>query len=166
MKDIYRNPIVYYAALPVVIAFWPLLTKTVYVPKAEKNLKNEKKFFAQAQVEIGKILLLDPGRMADADPNAGPAEFDYAVEIEKTASLHNISAINYSVISRPPRKSGGQKTQNATVPLKDVDIKKFAEFLSALQLRWAGLQCEKITLTRKKTGPDKWDIDLTFKYYY
>jgi len=166
MKDIYRNPIVYYAALPVVIAFWPLLTKTVYTPKAEKKLKTYKTNYVKAQKEIERILVLDPGRLADADPNAAPGSFDYAVEVERTARLHQIPATNYSLISRPIHKSRGQKTQNATVSLKEIDIKKFAEFLSALQLRWAGLQCEKTTLTRKKTGPDKWDADITFKYYY
>jgi len=166
VKDIYRNPIVYYAALPALIALWPLLTRTVYLPRAKDNLGQEKKDYLDAQKEIAKILTLDHGRLEDKDAKDGPAEFDYATEIEKTARLNEIPATNYSIIARATHKSKGQKTQNATVSLKDIDIKRFAEFLSALQLRWAGLRCEKAAITRKKTGPDKWDFELTFKYYY
>ena len=59
-----------------------------------------------------------------------------------------------------------EKSQTANVALKDVDLEKFAKFLSTIQLRWENLQCKRIKLTRKKGLPDTWDVDLVFKYYY
>jgi hypothetical protein len=52
------------------------------------------------------------------------------------------------------------------VVLKEVDITKFAKFLSTIQLRWANLQCVKVKLTKKKGLRDTWDVDLDFKYFY
>lgn len=49
---------------------------------------------------------------------------------------------------------------------KEVDVVKFAEFLSTIQLRWANLHCSKIQMTKKKGLTDTWDVDLDFKYYY
>jgi hypothetical protein len=62
--------------------------------------------------------------------------------------------------------AAGQKSQSAKVGLKQVDITKFAKFLSTVQLRWANLQCSQVKLTKKKGLPDTWDVDLDFKYYY
>ena len=59
-----------------------------------------------------------------------------------------------------------QKSQGATVSLKQIDIVKFSEFLSTIQLRWANLQCNRVKLTHKQGLPDMWDIDIEFKYYY
>ncbi len=59
-----------------------------------------------------------------------------------------------------------QKSQNAKVSLKQVDIGKSARFLSMIQLRWAKLQCVQVKLDKKKGLPDMWDIDLDFKYYF
>ena len=32
MKDVYKNPILYYILVPVVVALWPLLVWSVYLP--------------------------------------------------------------------------------------------------------------------------------------
>ena len=61
---------------------------------------------------------------------------------------------------------GKPKSQSANVTLKQVDLAKFAGFLSTIQLRWSNLQCSKLKLTTKKGLTDTWDIDLEFKYYY
>ncbi len=61
---------------------------------------------------------------------------------------------------------GGQKSQSANVSLSQIDIVKFAEFLSTIQLRWANLQCNRVKLTKKQGLPDVWDVDIEFKYYY
>ncbi|MHC4271944.1 MAG: hypothetical protein ACYST2_06495, partial [Planctomycetota bacterium] len=58
-----------------------------------------------------------------------------------------------------------QTTQNARISLKEVDIVKFTQFLSTLQLQ-PGIQCTNIKLTKKKNTLDNWDIDLEFKYYF
>ncbi len=166
MKEVYKNPILYYVAVPALVALWPVVICFVYLPNAEKTLGDEMKSYSEAQRKMAGILLLDPGRLDSGDPNAGGADFNYLVEVEKMARLCEIPAANYSFGSRPPRDPSGQKSQIANVELKDIDITRFARFLSTLQLRWANLQCEKVSLEKKKGRPDKWDVDLGFKYYY
>ena len=167
MKDIYKNPILYYIAIPVMVAIWPL-SAWLYLPKAEKNLEDEKTQYHDAQKVIDKILTLDGGRLDFADPNAKTAEFDYAAVIEKVANACRISSTQYRLSDGiiMTQKRGKSKSQSADVTLKDVDIAKLASFLSTLQIRWASLQCERIRLTKKKGLPDKWDVNLGFKYYY
>ena len=148
------------------VALWPLLIWAVYLPQAEENWKAEKARYKKAQKIMEKILDIDPDRLEFADSKTGAAEFDYATAVDKTAGLCRISATNYNISSKPVRTAGGQKSQGALVVLKDVDITKFANFLSAIQLRWANLQSEKVTLTKKKGLPDTWKVDLDFKYYY
>ena len=166
MKDIYRNPMLYYILVPCVAALWPLLVWAVYLPAAERNFTEEKYQYKEAQLKITAILGLDPTRLERSDPNQTDDKFDYATVVSGVARRCNIPAIDYSVSSRPARTSGGKKSQSAMVVLKQVNITRFAEFLSNIQLRWASLQCDTVTLTQKKGLPDVWKVNLDFKYYF
>jgi predicted negative regulator of RcsB-dependent stress response len=166
MKEIYKNPALYYILVPVIVALWPLLIWGVYLPRARHNWQAESIQYGEAQTIIGEILTLDPERLAFADSQNAAAEFDYASAVEKVAGLCGISPTNYKLNSGIIITSGGQKSQSAKVSLKQVDVTKFAKFLSTIQLRWANLQCAQVKLTKKKGLPDVWDVDLEFKYYY
>ena len=166
MNDIYRNPALYYILGPVMMALWPLLVWGVYIPRAERNWNSEKAEYEQAEKVMAEILTLDPERLEFADSNGTAAEFDYAPAVERVASLCGISPKNYTLSSGTIITSRGQKSQSARVNLGDVDVTRFARFLSTIQLRWASLQCGQIKLSKKKGQADKWDVDLQFKYYY
>jgi len=166
MKEIYKNPTLYYILVPVVAALWPLLIWGVYLPAAGHNWQVEGAQYSEAQSIMEEILALDPDRLEFADSQNAAAEFDYAIAVEKIADLCRIPPTNYKLSSGIIITSGGQKSQGAKVGLKQVDITKFAKFLSTLQLRWANLQCAQVKLTKKKGLPDTWDVDLDFKYYY
>jgi hypothetical protein len=166
MKDFYKNPALYYILAPVLVALWPLLIWGVYLPSAERSWEVEKTQYNQGQNIITEILALDPDRLKFADANTVAAEFDYASAINKTAGACGIPPSGYTLNSGIIITSAGQKTQSAKVDLKQIDITKFAKFLSALQLHWASLQCTQVKLTKKKGLPDVWDIALDFKYYY
>ncbi len=166
MKDIYKNPTLYYILVPIMVVLWPLLVWAVYLPDAEENWQDEKNQYNKAQKTIAEILTLDPDRLAFADSKRDTAEFDYTSAIDKIASRFKISATNYNISSKPARTSDGQKSQSCQVVLKKVNITGFAKFLSTIQLRWANLQCERVTLTKQKDLPDIWKVDLGFKYYY
>jgi len=166
MKDILRNPALYYILAPVAVALWPLLIWGVYLPAARHNWEVEKSQYGKGQKVIAEILAIDPDRLKFADPNSASVEFDYASAIERTANLCGIPPANYRLSSGIIITSGGQKSQNAKVGLKGVDVTQFAEFLSTIQLRWENLHCAGVKLTKKKGLPDSWDIDLDFKYYY
>lgn len=166
MKEIYKNLTLYYIIVPVIAALWPLLIWGVYLPAAKHNWQVEKAQYNKAQSIMAEMLALDPERLTFADLQDAAAEFDYASAVEKTAGLCGIPPTGYKLSSGRITTSGGQKSQSAKVGLKQVDITKFAKFLSTIQLRWANLQCAGVKLTKKKGLPDTWDVDLDFKYYY
>jgi hypothetical protein len=166
MKDIYKNPILYYILVPCLVALWPLLVWAVYLPGAKSSYKQEADQYLEAQLTIATILERDPARLELTDPNKTTDKFDYATAVGDVARMCGISAINYTVSSKPVRTSGGKKSKSAKVVLKDIDIKRFASFLSKIQLRWANLQCESVTLTQKKGLVDVWKVDLDFKYFF
>ncbi len=120
----------------------------------------------EAQVRIATILGRDPTRLKLADPNKTADKFYYATAVSDIARMCGISALNYTTSSKPKRTSSGKTSQSAKVILKQVDIKSFATFLSKIQLRWANLQCESVTLTQKKGLVDMWKVDLDFKYFF
>ena len=166
MKEIYKNPMLYYILVPCVAALWPLLVWAVYLPGAERDYEQKAAQYIEAQVKIAAILGRDPTRLELADPNKTADKFDYATAVSDVARRCKISATNYTVSSKPIRTSSGKKSQSAKVVLKQVNIAAFADFLSKIQLRWANLQCESVTLTKKKGLKDAWKVDLDFKYYY
>ncbi|MBW8040491.1 MAG: hypothetical protein FVQ85_10865 [Planctomycetes bacterium] len=166
MKDIYKNPMLYYILVPCMAALWPLLVWAVYLPAAEHDYKQEESQYIEAKVTIDSILGRDLTRLELADPNKTADKFVYDTAVSDIANRCRISATNYTVSSKPIRTSSGKKSQSAKVVLKQVNIGSFADFLSKIQLRWANLQCESVTLTQKKGLKDVWKVDLDFKYYY
>jgi hypothetical protein len=166
MKQIYKHPTLYYILAPVIVALWPLLIWGVYLPTVEHNWQVERTRYNEAQSIMAEILALDPDRLEFADSETATAEFDYASAVEKAADLCKIPSTNYKLSSGIIITSSGQKSQRAKVDLKQVDITKFAKFLSTIQLRWANLQCSRVKLTKKKGLPNTWDVDLDFTYYY
>jgi len=166
MKDIYKNPALYYILVPVIVALWPLLVWAVYLPNAEQSLDTDINQYEKAQQRIANILTLDVDRLDLANAKTGAAEFDYVNEVYRIATQSGIPQANCKINSGIIIKTGGQKSQSAKVTFKEVDIVRFAKFLSNIQLRWANLQCTKVKVTKKKGLPDTWDVDLDFKYYY
>ncbi len=166
MKDIYKNPLFYYIVVPVVLALWPLLVWAVYLPQAQQEWEKDKKQYDIAYSLTEEILKLDSERLEFADSNTGATEFDYAIAVDKIASLCNIPSTSYRLSSGIIITSGEKKTQAATVVLDNVDVVKFSRFISAIQFRWPNLQCVSSKLTKKKGLPDSWKADIAFKYYY
>ncbi len=166
MKDIYKNPILYYILIPVIVCFWPLLVWAVYLPAAEKNNKDQQAQFKKAEAIMMEILTLDPDRRDFADSNDVDAEFNFDKAVARVASTSKIPPSKWDLNAVAPQTSSGQKNQSADVSLKQIDLVKFAEFLSTIQLRWANLQCNRVKLTQKPGLPDMWDVDIEFKYYY
>jgi hypothetical protein len=167
MKDIYKNPITYYIAVPVILLIWPLAVKFVYIPKVEDNWQKAKTDWLNAEKDIDEIVnKLDPERLDYADSNNIKAEFDYVTVVVGVTKECGIADQNYTISNKPTRRSQGRKTKSARVMLQEVDIKKFAKFMTILQLRWASLQCEGITLTKIKGVKDSWKADIDFVYYF
>jgi hypothetical protein len=166
MKDIFKNPILYCIVVPIIIGLWPLLVWAIYLPAAHKNIEDQQSQYERAEKIMKEILSLDPDRLEFADSNDAAMEFTYGSAVDKVARLCNIPPSKYKVSTSMIITTREQKSQSATVDLKQVDIVKFARFLSMIQLRWANLQCERVKLTKKTNLPDTWDVNIEFKYYY
>ncbi|UCE47960.1 MAG: hypothetical protein JSW47_20470 [Phycisphaerales bacterium] len=168
MKEIYKNPVLYYIAIPVLVGLWPLLVWAVYLPSVQEDIEEQITEYGKAEQIMIEILTLDPERLEFAEPNETATEFSYTGVVNKVASLCDIPAGSYKAHSGNIVPTRNQRSQTANVDLKQVDIAKFARFLSLIQLRWANLQCESVKLTRKDNMPSKdvWDVDLKFKYFY
>jgi len=165
-KEFYKNPFFYYIAVPVIAAGWVLLIWTVRLPHAQRRWDLSRDEYTKAQEIMTEILNIDPDRLDFAGSKETNSEFDYAVAVEKTASLCRIPATGYKLSSGPMITSGGQRSQRAKMVLQQVDMTRFAEFLTTIQFRWASLQCTQLRLQHKKGLKDKWDVDLDFAYYY
>jgi len=166
MRNIHRNPIVYYVLIPVMIGMWPLLVWAVYLPAAERNRDDDYRLRRESQTNIMDILEIDPQRTSAADPNRVAGEFAYARAVDREANLCGILPSNKSVSAGDIITMSGKMRQDARVELKDVSIVQAARFLSAMQSTWVNLTCDKIELSKKKGMPDQWDVTLDFLYYY
>ncbi|UCE49557.1 MAG: hypothetical protein JSW47_05315, partial [Phycisphaerales bacterium] len=155
MKDLYRNPILYYIAIPMLVGLWPLLVGAIYLPAAREDIDRQIADYRKAERLMIEILTLDPERLDFAEPNEAATEFSYTGVVQKVASLCDIPAGNYKVHSGIIVETKTQRSQTANVDLKQVDMVKFAKFLSMIQFRWANLQCESVKLTRKDNMPSK-----------
>jgi hypothetical protein len=165
MRDIYKNPMFYYILVPAVVGLWPLLVWAMYLPAADENLKDWENQHRKAEAIMMEILTLDPDRLQFVDSNDPGTEFTYGV-VDKVAGSCGIPPSKYKLNSGMLITNKNQKSQSASVSLRQIEIVKFAKFLSTIQLRWANLQCNRVKLTKKQGMPDMWDIDIEFKYYY
>lgn len=168
MREIYKNPVLYYIAVPIIVGMWPLLVWAMYLPNAQKDVVELMDQYERAEPIMIEILTLEPDRLEFTDANDTAADFTYGEAIDRIASLCRIPPSKYNLSSAMIITTRGQKSQSASVSLKEIDIRKFARFLSMLQLRWANLQCERLKLSKKQNLPDNdlWDIDIELKYYY
>jgi hypothetical protein len=166
MRDIYKNPILYYILTPAIVCLWPLLVWAVYLPAAEKNEGDQQAQFKKAEAIMMEILTLDPDRREYVDSNNVNTEFNFDKVVAMVASTSKIPPSKWELSAVAPQTSRGEKSQSAAVSLRQIDIVKFSEFLSTIQLRWANLQCNRVKLTHKQGLPDMWDIDIEFKYFY
>ena len=166
MKDVYRDPNFYYIAVPVAIALWPLLVWLVYLPRAEKKWNADRENYLKAQKTIAEILYYDPDRLNLKDADKTEDTFVYVEAVDEIARSCGIPENLYKLSSRPPVISRGAKSQSCHVNLTQIDVGRLAKFLSDIQLRWPSLECQNIGLRKQKGGPDQWQVDLDFRYYF
>ncbi|MFC1781142.1 hypothetical protein ACFLZ8_02630 [Planctomycetota bacterium] len=166
MKDKLKNPMIYYIAVPMAIALWPLLLWGKYLPDAQSEVTSIMDDYKTAEALMTEILTLDPQRLNASVADVNRPEFTYGSAIDKVANLCNIIPDNFNTSTGKMIGSGEQKSQTANIDLKAVEIAQFARFLSTIQQQWPALICERVSLTKKPEFPDTWDADINFKYIY
>jgi len=166
MRDLHRNPILYYLLIPALIGIWPAVVALVCLPKAKGALEADYSLLVDAKADINDILTIDPDRMHPPDANRVVGEFAYGKAVDRAANLCAIPAGNCRYTAQDIMNVGGKKRRDGRVTLKDVSIVQTAKFLSLMQSTWVNLQCDGIDLTRRKGMPDQWEVDISFIYYY
>ena len=167
IKELIRDPKVYYILAPLVCALWPLWVGVVALPSAQKTWADEKASYADAEKIIADIYKIDPDRFTDAKNQGKAVVFSYPAAVEQVARSCGVPSTEYKLQSSAVMKAKeGQRTQDAQVTLKQVSITTFSKFLSTMQLRWADLQCTSLKLAKQKGAPDLWKADMTLKYYF
>ncbi len=165
MREVYKNPLLYYLLIPVLVGLWPLLVWGLYLPQAETNLKTEGSLCIEGQTQVIEILRIDPERL-DPEVGRGKVEFDFSSAGNQAANLCKIPSSSCIIAAGTPSVSEGRKRQDARIKLTNVGIVQAAKFLSNMQSMWVALQCQDVKFQRKKGVPDQWDVDFRFIYHY
>lgn len=167
MREVYKNPILYYLLIPMLVGIWPLLVWGVYLPKAVSVRGIEGALVVQGQVDVNDILGIDPDRPIRTTKNPVSTEFSYYAAVDQAANLCKIPPSNWTCAAGNNMVSSGKKRQDARVKLIGVSIARAANFLWTIQsMRPNRLTCENVKLQIKKGMPDQWDVDFSFLYYY
>jgi hypothetical protein len=166
MREIYKNPMMYYLVAPILVGLWPLLVSLMYLPDAKREMQIDCDKCVDGQTYILDILRYDSGRLSfSEDKNAG-GEFEYDSAISRVTNMCGIRSTSCLRNVGPIISTNEKKTRNARVELKAVGIIQAATFLSYMQSMWVGLKCDQIKLTKKKGMPDQWDVEMKFWYTY
>jgi len=167
MRELHKNPMLYYLLIPVLVGMWPLLVWGVYLPRTEHQREIEGGLCVQGQTAVMDILGIDPDRPNMTTKNLVPTEFAYGAAVDRVANLCKIPPSNWTSTAGDFMVSSGKKRQDARVKLTAVSISQAAKFLSTIQSMWPiRLTCENLKLQKKKGMPDQWDVDFSFLYYY
>ncbi len=165
MRDMLRNPIFYYILAPCLFALWPLLIWHS-LPVMQKGLDSDITLYGKADACIDEIWKLDPDRVNMAGPNSVSGVFTPGEAVSRVADLCRITSRSYNCIAGGKSTVGGKTIQEVKVPLSDVDIVKACKFLSTILSTWVNLECKSVKLTKKEGAPDRWDVDMDFRYTY
>jgi len=111
MKDIYKNPILYYIVAPVIVILWPLFVWAIYLPAAEKDVIDRQAQHREAEETMMEILTLDPDRRELVDSNNVGAEFTYAGAIDNVARSCGIVRVNISSVQEHSKPAAARKAK-------------------------------------------------------
>lgn len=161
MQELYKNPVVYYILIPILTLAWPASMWFKYMPQMTEERDQWKKYLVDANDLIQEILTLDPERLNYADKKGSAVEFEYEMAVDKVARSLRMSN---DMEVRPSAKSGNK--QSADVSFDNITITQCSQFLSTMQMHWNGLECTRLSITNKKTTKDRWDVGISFIYYF
>jgi len=167
MKIDFRNPNIYYILIPALAALWVIMAGFVFYPKSVRDWEESRTEYNNAQGFIDELVDLQPERLAyKVDKNDKPEEFDFNKTVGEFAQIFTIPSSNYHAPVKGEANRAGRKTQSATISIKDIEIEKMAQFLSALLLRWPDLKCERLSIDKIKNTKNNWNVEMALTYYY
>lgn len=167
MKDYLKDPRFYLIAVPALAGLWALYAWLFALPSARDKVASTQEVYEKVNEQIARILeLAGSQRLEYGTGEDGAAEFDYATLVQEYAAQWRIPSSDYSLQVNPEVRRKGKLTQGANITINDVSIETFSQFISTMLIRWPGLQCDQIKLSRTKAGPDTWRIAMKMTYVY
>lgn len=167
MKIDFKNPTVYYIAIPIIAGVWALTAGIVFYPRSIQAWDQGKSDAAVVEEQIKELAALQPQRLAfTSEASNESEEFDYTKTVNDFSRIFAISESNYNLNVRGKARRAGRETQSASILIKSIDIEKLAQFLSALLLRWPDLKCEQLSIEKIKNTKNNWKVNLSLTYYY
>ena len=166
MKIDFKNPTVYYIAVPILAGLWAVMAGVVFYPRSMQAWEKGKSDSALVEEQIKQLVALQPQRLdyASKGTDKKPEEFDYNKTLNDFSKDFAISGLSYN--AREKAKRSGRQTQSASISIKKIDTEKFSQFLSALLLRWPDLKCDQLSIQKIKNTKNDWQVNLSMTYYY
>jgi len=166
MKDYFKNPNLYYIAVPLAVTAFVIFLVAFSLPAANRKWQKQQEDFERGRQLITKILTLDPERLNYKARKAISGEFDYSVAVEEITKLVKIPSSNYSLRGGRTLKSGGKLRKSADISIEPVDIETLSRFISQILLRWPDLECDRLSIDKLPAGKDSWKSSMKFVYTY
>jgi hypothetical protein len=167
MKELLKNPNLYYIAAPVAAGLFTLAAALVFYPGAAGQWQDSETEFNEARNWAEKLLTAQPERLAYKVNEKNTSEnFDFTVVINDFARAFEISPSNYTTSVKGEVRKQGKRARSATVSIKIIDIEKLCKFLSTMLAYWPDMECDVLSLDKGKAGKDDWKADMTLTYYY
>ena len=166
MKDYYKNPNLYFIAVPLVATVFVIFVAAISLPTAGRKWKNMQGDYAKAEGLITKIVDLDPERLNYKVEKGTSGEFDYTIAVDEITKLVHIPSSNLSLDDNKPLKSGGKLKRSADIVIEPISIETLSRFISQILLRWPDLECSRLTINKLPAGKDSWKARMKFVYTY
>ena len=166
MKEFYKKPEFYYFILPFFVAVWILTSAFLSLPTAKSKFKRATEDQGKINGYLTTIITREPERLKFDELKKSTEEFDYGEVIDGFAKLYGITPSSYSLQAQGRIKKGKQLSQGANITISEIDVTKFAMFLSSMQQTWPDLQCNTLSLNKHKNEKDMWKATMKFTYVF
>jgi hypothetical protein len=167
MKDYYKNPNLYFIAVPLAATVFVIFVAAISLPATGRNWKKQQEDYAKAKDLITKIVKLAPERSNNEVKQGSSSEFDYPIALQEiTTKLVPIPSSNLSLRDHGETKSGGKLRRSADITIEPVGIETLSRFISQILLRWPDLECSRLSINKLPAGKDSWKATMKFVYTY
>lgn len=167
MKEMLKNPNVYYILIPVLVGFWALMACFVFYPGSVSAYQEDAKpEYEKTQEWIEKLVAIAPQRLQNQNKLGSDGKFDFGNTINTLAQLFEIPSSSYTLNIRPEVPRAGKRARTASMSIKEIDIEKTARFVSTMLGGWPDLKCDTLSFDKAKTGKDNWKVEMSLTYYY
>jgi len=166
MKDYFKNPNLYFIAVPLAAMVFVIFVAAISLPAASRKWKNKQADYRKAKDLITKIVTLAPERLNYKVKKDSSGEFDYSIAVDEITKLVHIPSSNLSLQGNRTLKSGGKLKRSADVAMEPVDVETLSRFISQILLRWPDLECSRLSIDKLPAGKDSWKASMKFVYTY